>query len=371
MNEVRLGVIGCGGMARNHMRLYPEVPRLRFAAASDIFAPNLQAVVNEYGVKGFDSAEAMMESGEIDAVFIATPHYFHPRFSIAAMRRNLHVLTEKPVAVTAKAAAEVNAVHQKHKHLVYGAMFQMRAMPRWQKVKELLTSGELGEIYRVHWTATKWFRSQTYYNSGSWRATWAGEGGGVLMNQCPHNLDMFVWLTGVPSRVTSLVRLGRYHEIEVEDEVTSLLEYPSGASGVFICSTGEAPGTDRLEILGDRGRLIVDVASPNTIEFYQTAQSVREYGRTTQSRMGEPESQRRLIESGQVHGHRAITENFVEAILDGTPLFANGEEGLDSVELANAMLMSGLLNRPIDIPTDREAFDRLLQELIEKSKVKV
>jgi predicted dehydrogenase len=372
MDKVRLGVIGCGGMGQNHMRrYYRELDRLHFAAASDVVADNLKVVVDEYGVEGFDDAEAMLDSGLIDAVFIATPHYFHPRYSIAAMQRGLHVLTEKPVAVTAKAAAEVNAVHAQNPQLIYAAMFQMRAMDKWQKVYDLIRDGELGEIKRMQWTATKWFRSQYYYDSGAWRATWAGEGGGVLMNQCPHNLDMLCRLFGVPTRVTARVGLGKYHDIEVEDDVTALLEFENGATGVFVTSSGEAPGIDRLEVIGDRGRLTVDGRGEQQILLDQTACSVSEYCRTTESRMSEPQMTRREIKVNDEPVHRNIAQNFLDAIIDGAPLLSLGDEGLHSVELANAMLMSGLEGKPIDIPMDRDRFEAMLEQLIESSKAQV
>lgn len=371
MEKVRLGVIGCGGMGQNHMRrYYRELDRLQFAAASDVVVENLKGVVDEYGVEGFDDAEAMLDSGLIDAVFIATPHYFHPRYSIAAMRRGLHVLTEKPVAVTAKAAAEVNAVHAQNPQLVYAAMFQMRAMDKWQKVYDLVHGGELGKLKRMQWTATKWFRSQHYYDLGAWRATWAGEGGGVLMNQCPHNLDMLCRLLGVPTRVTAQVELGKYHDIEVEDDVTAMLEFDNGATGVFVTSSGEAPGIDRLEIIGDRGRLLVDGGGGEPILFDQTAISVNEYCRTTENRMGEPQITQRKIEVVDEPVHKNIAENFLDAIIDGAPLLSSGDEGIHSVELANAMLMSGLKGKPIDIPMDRDGFEAMLEQLVESSKAR-
>jgi len=212
---------------------------------------------------------------------------------------------------------------------------------------------------------TNWFRSQAYYNSGSWRATWAGEGGGVLLNQCPHNLDMLCWLTGMPSRVTAHLTLGKYHKIEVEDEVTAFLEYPNGATGVFITSTGEAPGTNYFEIIGDRGRLII---GDNFLEFDQTEKSVREFSDTNPARMGGPKTTKTREELTGGGHYRDMMTSFVNAILDGTPPAAPGIEGIQSVELANAMIMSGIERRPIDLPMDREAYDRLMQKLIKQAE---
>lgn len=365
MNEVRLGVIGCGGMAQNHMLGFKDIPRLKFVAASDTSETNLTKVVDLYKVKGFTDAEAMLDSGMLDAVFIGTPHYFHPIYSMAAMKRNLHVLTEKPVSVTAKAAAEVNEFHKKHPKTLYGAMFQMRTEPKWKKIKSLITSGALGKIQRAHWTATAWLRTQAYYNSGSWRATWKGEGGGVLINQCPHNLDLFCWLVGTPTKVTAQIALGKYHKIEVEDDVTAMLELPGGGSGVFIASTGEAPGTNYLEIVGDHGRIIAN--SGPSFQFDQYDESVQKFIQTTHEAWGNPVGTKLTMEPAGTGGHKQVMENFVRAILDGEPLIAPAEEGLHSIELANAMIMSGLTHKSVNLPMDRDGYEKLLADLIAKN----
>jgi predicted dehydrogenase len=366
--EVRLGVVGCGAMAHYHMEQFKDVSRLKFAAASDSSPESVKKTVDRYHVKGFADANAMMDSGLVDAILIATPHYFHPVYAKEAFKRNLHVLTEKPVTVTAKAAAEVNKIYSRKRGLIYGAMLQNRTMPKWRKAKELITAGELGALNRMHWIVTNWFRSEAYYKSGTWRATWAGEGGGVLLNQCPHNLDMLYWLVGQPRRVTAHVSLGKHHKIEVEDEVTAYMEFPNGATGVFITSTGEFPGTDHLEIAGDRGRLVI--TETNTLEFIKTDVSVSEFSRTTDYKFGGPGKSRSLIEVGDANGHKLAQQNFVNAILDGEPLIAPGVEGLYSVELANAMIYSGLTGKPVDLPMNRDAYEKLLNKLAKASGAK-
>ena len=368
MEKVRIGVIGCGGMARAHMSAIKEAAELQFTCASDVVAESVRQVVEEHGVKGFDDGNELLDSDQRDAVLIATPHYFHPTYSIAALQRGLHVLTEKPVSVTAKAAAEANAVAAEHPELKFAVMFQRRTESTCRKVKEIIDSGQLGEIRRVNWTATNWFRTQAYYDSGSWRATWEGEGGGVLMNQCPHDLDMFWWLVGLPCRVTAQVGLGKYHDIEVEDDVTAILEYPNGATGVFIASTGEMPGSNLFEVVGDRGKLTQRRGEP--IELIQTDKSVDEFCRHSSLAWGAPKTTRMLIEPpSESGGHKAIHENFARAILHDEPLIAPAAEGIHSVEMANAMVMAGVTGNPVDVPTDHDAFDALLKELIEKAKV--
>ena len=365
MDQVRLGVIGCGMMAHAHIKYFPDIPRLKFTAAADPKQHVVDKLAEDHGVTPYTSGEELLASGEVDAVLIATPHYHHPVFGISALRKGIHVLSEKPIAVTAKAAAEMNAVAAEHSDLIYAAMFQQRTIGNYQVVKKLIDDGELGEIQRVQWTITDWFRTQAYYNSGSWRATWAGEGGGVLLNQCPHNLDMLIHLTGRPSNVHAHVALGKYHDIEVEDEVTAYLEYPNGATGVFITTTGEAPGSNHLEIAGDRGRITV---AEGKVAFKQTEVSVREFLRNSEELFTSPPSETRDLTAEKKGGaHKQITENFIEAILDGTPLIAPADEGLHSVELANAMLMSGLTGQSVPMPMDRDAFDEMLKDLIRKS----
>lgn len=366
MKEVRLGVIGCGGMAQAHMEVFKDIPRLRFVAASDSFPDNLKKVVDKFGVQGFADGMDLIQSGSCDAIFIGTPHYFHPFYAVPAMERDLHVLSEKPVAVNASAAARVNAAHARRPHLQYGAMFQMRTVPLWQKIREVVKSGRLGQIQRIHWTITHWFRKQAYYDSSSWRATWAGEGGGVIANQCPHNLDLLCWIAGLPRRVTAHVSLGKYHDIEVEDDVQAFFEYEGGATGAFITSTGEFPGTNYFEIAGDRGKL--SCTNDKTIDLVLTEGSIAEFSRTSPGMWGAPTSSKMTIEPPSGGTHKEVWQNFVEAILDGAPLLAPGDEGLASVELGNAMILSGLTRKPVDLPLDHAAFDNMLRDLIQKSR---
>ncbi len=365
MKQVRLGVIGCGNIGQVHMANFARVEGLRFTAAATRDAARRDDVRRKYGVEVFEDGRGLIESGLVDAVLIATPHNTHPAFAIAAMKRRLNVLTEKPLAATAQEAQRVEKEHAKHPELVYAAMFQTRCTPLWKRVKQLVGGGEIGKVRRVSWIVTNWFRTQAYYDSGPWRATWRDEGGGVLINQCPHNLDTLCWVLGSPARVRASVGLGKHHHIEVEDEVTAYMEWESGATGVFITTTGEAPGTDRLEIAGDRGKLVVENGQ---IVVAQTHESVAEFCRKTDEAFGMPKTDRITIDVNRDDpGHVALTQNFVNAILRGEKLLCPGEEGMWSLELANAMLLSGLTEETVKIPTPRAKFDRMIRELAEKS----
>lgn len=371
MDKVRLGIIGAGGsMASAHQKNLADIEGIDYVAACDIDADRLRDVAEQYGVEAFDNAEAMLDSGTIDAVLIACPHYDHPVYAQHALKRGIHVLVEKPVAVTAKAAEQTNAVYEEarkqHKGLVYAAMFNQRTRADWKMVKRLIDEGRVGELMRVSWTITSWYRSQSYYDSGGWRATWAGEGGGVLINQCPHNLDLFQWFVGMPSRVTAKVGLGKHHHIEVEDDVSALLEFDNGATGTFITSTGQSPGINRLEIAGDRGTLIAN--ADGKVTFRENLTPLSEFTPNTPDRFGTPAVHTYEIDCGGGNPeHKGVLANFINAILHDEPLVAQATEGIHGLELGNAMLMSGLLGQPVDVPTDRDAFDKLIKKLAEES----
>lgn len=369
MNEVRLGIIGMGNIGTLHAKYLGKVERAKLTAVCDWDQAKLDKAVTTTGAKGFLKATDLMESGLVDAVLISVPHYDHIPLTIAAFERGLHVITEKPIAVTAKDALRGVAAHKKYKKLVWAAMFNQRTNVAYRRARKMIQDGDIGPVRRSVWIITNWFRSQAYYNSGGWRATWAGEGGGVLINQCPHNLDLWQWLCGMPNRVTTTLHTGKFHDIEVEDEVITVADYASGAHGVFITTTGDAPGTNRLEITGDAGTIITD--GSNRLEVVRTHVPVPEHCRTTKANFKGPEQDRYVLDvEGETPQHIGITRNFVAAVLDGEPLIAPAEEGLHSVELINAMIMSGLTKKPVPLPTPHEAYERLLKRLCKTSRYK-
>ena len=365
MNQVRLGIVGLGNMGGAHAAqiLAKKINRCVLGAVCDTDPARL---VKYPDLPQFTTPKKLCKSGKVDAILIATPHYAHPPVGLAAFQAGLHVLSEKPLAVH-KADCDRFLNGHAGKKLVFSEMFNQRTDPYYIKIREMVQGGELGTIRRINWIITNWFRSETYYASGGWRATWAGEGGGVLLNQCPHNLDLFQWIFGLPSRVRATCSLGRYHNIEVEDDVTAYMEYADGTTAVFITSTGEAPGTNRLEVAGENGKLVYE---NGIITFTRNAMPTTEFSRTTTALFGAPESSTTTIPMGPDHGgqHNAIVQNFVDAILDGTPLIAPAAEGRNSVELGNAMLYSSLKNKTIELPLDGAAYQRTLKQLVKNSK---
>ncbi|MFO1491215.1 MAG: Gfo/Idh/MocA family oxidoreductase [Kiritimatiellia bacterium] len=363
MSTVRFGIIGYGNMGRHHASYLTkgEVKNATLTAVCDEISGK---TVNLPGVEGFDNLDAFWNSGAFDAVIIATPHPSHVKLGVEALRRGFHAVVEKPIGVHKKDAQKLIDAHT-DKKLVLAAMFNQRPDPRFKKVRDLVTSGELGELRRVVWILTNWFRSEAYYASGGWRATWKGEGGGVLLNQSPHQLDLLQWMCGMPCRVRAFCHLGKYHHIEVEDDVTAYLEYPNGATGVFITTTGEAPGTNRLEITGDRGKLVVENGK---ITFWRTRTSVAAFSKAAKGGFDAPEVWEIAVpaegESGQ---HKTILQNVVNAIRDGEELIAPGSDGIHSIELANAMLYSSWTNGTVELPLDGDAYEAALNERIANS----
>lgn len=370
MEKVRVGIVGIGGMGTHHARylLGGEVEGAELTAVADIAPERLEWARKNLGenIQTFQSAEAMLEAGVVDAVMIATPHYDHPPIAIKAFERGLHVLSEKPAGVYTRQVREMNEAAARSGK-VFALMFNQRTRPVYRKLKELVEGGELGELIRSVWLMTSWYRAQSYYDSGGWRATWAGEGGGVLINQCPHNLDIWQWVCGMPRRVRGFCGFGKYHDIEVDDDVTAYVEYPNGATGLFVTSTAEAPGTNRLELSGERGKIVVE---DGRLTFWRTRVPVSQFTRDYKGGFGSPEVWRCEVPvRGGGGEHKAVTQGWIRAILtgDNSHLVARGEEGINSLEISNAILLSAWTDTWVDVPVDEDLFYRKLQEKIETS----
>ena len=366
MDKVRIGLIGLGNIGQHHLGYLTagKVSRAELVAVSDAVPAKLEKYSQ---LKTFTDPEALIGSGLADAIIIATPHYQHTTLGIAALKKGVHVMVEKPISAHKADAERLIAAHRQNPKLVFAGMFQLRAEPRYLKIKSLIASGELGQIVRMSWIMTDWYRTEAYYASGGWRATWKGEGGGVLLNQCLHNLDAMQWLLGMPSSVRGFCQLGRFHNIEVEDQASAYLEYANGATGTFVSSTGESPGTNRFEIVGTKGRLLLEA---DKLSFTRNEADMIEFSRTAKLGFAKPEVWNVDIPFGATpNPHAILMQNFVNAILDGEPLIAPGAEGIHSVELANVILYSSLIGQTVQMPMDSAAYEKKLNELIANSRV--
>ena len=366
MTNVRLGLIGLGNIGQHHAAYLSagKINRAELVAVSDAVPAKLEKYKP---LRTFNTGEELIASGLVDAVIIATPHYQHTSLGIAALQHGLHVMVEKPISAHKADAERLIAAHRARPELVFAGMLQLRTEPRYVRIRNLLEAGELGQLIRMSWIMTDWFRTDAYYASGGWRATWKGEGGGVLLNQCLHNLDMLQWLLGMPSRVWGSCQLGRFHDIEVEDNVTAYLEFPKGATGTFVSSTGEAPGTNRFEIAGTRGKLVLE---NNRLLFTRNEEDSLKFSKSAKLGFAKPEVWNVEIPfENAANGHAFLMQNFVNAILQQEPLIAPGAEGIHSVELANVILYSSLVGRLIELPLDSALYEHKLNELIANSKL--
>ncbi len=366
MDSVRLGIVGTGNMGGNHARqvLEGKVPGLTLSALCDINPKRFEAFV-EHQLPTFTSAEALLTSGTVDAVMVATPHYAHTTIGIQVLEAGLHLLVEKPICVHKADCEKLIAAHT-DPAVVFSAMFNQRTDPSYQWLRERIEGGELGPLQRINWIMTGWFRTESYYQSGDWRATWRGEGGGVLVNQCPHQLDLWQWLFGMPSSVRAFCKLGQFHDIEVEDNVTAYMEYKNGCTGVFITTTGEAPGANRLEVVGDLGTVVIEHGK---VTWRKCETSVSEHSRTSSKGFEKPSTETvPVIIEGTGEQHTGIMKNFAAAILHGEPLLAPAVEGKASVELGNTMLYSAAINDTVQLPLDAAKYAELLESRIATSR---
>ncbi|WJH35210.1 Gfo/Idh/MocA family oxidoreductase [Paenibacillus sp. CC-CFT747] len=372
MDKVRLGIIGIGNMGRGHCAylMKNEVHGVELTAICDTDPEKLKWVPENLGVnvRTFGSPDEFFKSGTVDAVLICTPHYSHPELAIQGFEHGLHVLIEKPAGVYTKQVREMNEASLKTDKL-FGIMYNQRTNPLYLKLRDLVTSGELGNIRRTNWIITNWYRSQSYYDSGGWRATWEGEGGGVLLNQDPHQLDLWQWtIDMMPKRVRAFCSFGKYRNIEVEDDVTAYVEYENGATGLFVTTTGEAPGTNRFELTGDNGKIVIE---DEKLTFWRLRQPEQEFNAAYKGGFGSPECWKCEIPiTGGNPQHKGITQNFVDAIRKGTPLLAPGAEGIKGLTLSNAMHLSAWTDDWVNLPIDEDQYYSMLQERIRNSTMK-
>ena len=357
MEQLRLGIIGIGGMGTNHALsiVKGNVPEIKLTAVADTRDIRLSWARENLPetVAVFDDGRKLIESGTCDAVLIATPHYFHPDYAIYALEHGVHALTEKPAGVYTKKIREMNEVASRSDK-VFAIMLNQRTNCVYRKLHEMITSGELGEMKRINWIITDWYRTQAYYDAAGWKATWDGEGGGVLLNQAPHQLDLLQWLCGMPVRVRAFCHEGKWHDIEVEDDVTAYLEYANGATGVFVTTTGDAPGTNRLELTFDRGKIICE---HDKLLLYKLSESEREFCKNCPDGFRKPEMTFVEVETdGKNEQHTGVLKAFADRILHGGKLVAEGTEGINGLTLSNAMHLSSWLDRTVEIPFDEDLF---------------
>lgn len=371
MEKVRFGIVGCGNMGTGHAKnfLDGKIANGYISAVCDINEKKFKFFKEKFGdsIKYYSNATDMFKSGECDVVMICTPHYIHPDLAIEALDNDLNCIVEKPAGVyTLQVKKMLERAEKSDK--ILGIMFNQRTNPAFKKMKKMIADGKIGDIKRTNWIITDWYRTQYYYDTGAWRATWVGEGGGVLYNQAPHQLDLFQWIVGMmPSKLRAFCHFGKWHNIEVEDDVTCYCEYPNGATGVFITTTADAPGTNRFEVTGTKGTLIFE---NNKLFYKELKVDEREHCFHTNTGFEKPECLPTVeVElEGENSQHVGICNNIANAVLGLEEVYAPAKDGLCGVQLANAMLLSTWLDKDIELPFDDEFFYEELKKRIAVSK---
>ena len=360
---LRFGVVGFGLIGKTHAANLAD-GKIRGGQLVAVCTRHPPAVDLPDGVRHFDSIDAMLDAEVVDAVIVATPHPSHRAIGEKVLERGLHLLVEKPLTATKLEAERLLAVPRREGQQ-FCVMFHLRTDPQMQRLRRLVRDGELGTFQRVNWTNTSWYRSEAYFDAGEWRGTWKHDGGGALMNQAMHNLDLLQWICGMPTSLRADCRFGADHDVEVEDRVTAILEYPGGADSVFVTATGEAPGVNRLEIAGTGGLAVLE---SGVLTVWRNEVDAREYSESTNNAFGSPPCDKEVYpEEGEFTSHVGVVNNFVEAVNGEAPLLADAAEGLHSVELANAMVYSAWTQAPVTLPLDSAAYEAALEEKIATS----
>ena len=358
MRKIKFGIVGMGNQGSHYANLLKDgkIENGVLACVCDNNSAKLENAKNKFeGVCYYDDYKTMLDSGECEAVLVETPHYQHPEIVMECLKRGIHVICDKPAGVYTKQVREMNEFAQKS-NARFAMMFNQRTNCVYRKMKEIIANGGIGELQRVTWIITDWYRTQAYYDGGSWRATWSGEGGGVLINQCPHQIDLVQWVVGqMPKKVHGFCHYGKWHDIEVEDDVTAYFEYENGATGVFITTTGEAPGTNRFEVSGSKGKLVVE---RDELVWYKNERDNIEVCKTSEKGFDTPKCERIVVETdGKNPQHAGIINNFANALLGLEEQFVQGVEGINGVELMNAIELSGWKNgAEVTLPVNEEEY---------------
>lgn len=360
---IKFGIVGVGGIASMHVDniITGKCPGLKIVAMADRKeARRKWAAEKVPEAKFFNEGADLIKSGLCEAVLIAVPHYQHPELTILALQNGLHIMCEKPAGVYTLQAREMIAEANKHPELTFAMMFNQRTNCVYRKIKEMVENKTIGELKRINWIITDWYRTQFYYDSGDWRATWAGEGGGVLLNQDPHQLDLLQWMFGMPVKIHAFCHEGKWHDIEVEDDVSAYMEFENGATGVFVTSTGDAPGTNRLEVTGTKGKLVCDY---NSLTFTRLETDEREWCKSARSGYTIPKVTIEQVETdGENPQHIGVLNAFVKHLEEGAPLVADGREGINGLMISNAMYLSSWLGQTVNLPIDEEKFLQILNK---------
>lgn len=359
---VRIALIGFGSMGKNYARmLYAGlVPELKLSGVCCRNGAGQALLREEFpGVRIYENVEQMQRhEEEFDAVLIVTPHATHVELGFAMAKLGKHFLMDKPAGVYASRVQEL-VEFCRERGVSFGMMFNNRMLPAFRIAQDYIRSGKLGRLHRAVWVCNSWYRSPVYHRSAPWRSSWQGEGGGLLINQNQHYLDIWQWLFGMPEKLYAAMEFGRYNDFAVDDAVDIQFVHSGGFHGTMVSATGEAPGVNRLEIWGEKGCLTVQDGA--RVFWDENALSTVEFGKVNEVPFGTPPHTRVEIPVEKAENPYLLAfGNFAGHLLRGEPLFADGMDGLRTVQLTNAAYLSGWQEKRVSVPVDAEAFQKEL-----------
>lgn len=359
-------MIGVAGIGLAHLFAGSMLDEYELAAVCDIDDAPREKAAADFDAAAFADASELFSSGAVDAVVVATPPTTHEPLVREALAAGLHVYCEKPVTPTASAGRALDDLARAADRVVQVG-FQHRFQRSARVAHELIDAGEIGDLFRVELNATNWFRSQRYFDSAPWRGTWRAAGGGVLMSQAVHQIDSLVWLAGLPSTVSAWARRSR-HDVQIEDDVVAMLEFPNGARGTLVASTTDPVGRDAITLHGERGSLEIEGFRLRRATFGDGSQGAQQLtDESTEDFDDVGVEWADVVEPGGRSEYFDLTldchRDFVEAIHAGRDPVNTPAEAGRAVELINALYLSAVRGAPVDLPIDAREYDAVLDDL--------
>lgn len=372
-DTIRVALVGVGAMGSKYAKMIVS-GQVKNMLLTGLVARKMEAktwaatLVNGDGTcpKVYNSADEMFaHAGDFDTVLIVTPHKTHEEIAIRAFELGKHVLCDKPAGATIGQAQRMTFAAKKYNR-IYALIFHQRAYAKYRYIKQMLSCGQLGELKRALVVNSRYFRTAHYHNSGSWRSSWKGEGGGALINQGAHILDMWHWLLGMPQKLYAQIPFGKYNDFDVDDEAAISMQYKDGMTGMFILTTGEAVPQERFEIVGTKGRILLE---EDTLHIYRYSKDSQEYIATEKVNSGDNMNIVEEVisfEKGK-EPYVEVLENFAEAVLteNASMLIAPGEDGVYQLMLTNGAYYSAWKDMPVELPLDTREYEKVFQEMCE------
>ena len=371
---MKLGIAGIGVIGESYLKLFKE-GRIKEGEVAAVASRNTQRVekilekLNLQEVRVYGSLKEMLEKESLSGVIITTPHKLHVSMMKEALQMGVSVLTDKPLSSTRKEAEEMAVFAKDYPDLVKGVLFNKRANPIHKEIKKIIESGELGILRRALYEVTDYYRSHRYYEESGWRGTYEEEGGGVLMNQAVHQMDLLTWFTDLPKEVMAFLKEGSHRPMTTENDAYLHLFYEGGGVGHFITSTHESPGVHRLELSFDQGQILME--NEKTLKITKLQEPEEDFSRKTETLFAHVPGTLEVKEFEPLEDkeeHVRTIENFIRAIEGKEKIQSSLEEAVKSITLVNAAYLSHFTGKKGAMDFSLEEYDRELHRKIQEER---